>query len=206
MKIRKRCVAIILVFNVIIVIAQHKKADMNMNELQNKKKEDLVQMAFDLIIKEQPNVTFDPRDFEITAWKNNRGVLVKFRRIIKFFPLKMATDQAIDFDITVNLTNDKILPFDNIISTAFYVPTETDLKSLLFIKEKFGFFSSNFENTIREGENDYFIDCENEFSYGKYILNKKTGELGPALQGSYMPVPFLIDDKDKADFLIEIKE
>jgi hypothetical protein len=206
MKIRKRCVAIILVFNVIVVIAQHKKANMNMDELQNKKKEDLVQMAFNLIIKEQPNVTFDVRDFEITAWKNNRGVLVKFRRIIKFFPLKMATDQAIDFDITVNLTNDKILPFDNIISTAFYVPTETDLKSLLFIKEKFGFFSSNFENTIREGENDYFIDCENEFSYGKYILNKKTGELGPALQGSYMPVPFLIDDKDKADFLIEIKE
>ena len=206
MKIRQRCIAIILVFNVMLAIAQNKKADRNMEELQNRKKEELVQMAFDLIIEQQPNVTFDPRDFEITAWKNSRGVLVKFRRIIKFFPLKPLTDKPVDFDITVNLTQNNILPFDNLINTSFYIPTEADLAALAFLKEKFGLFSPSFENVIREGENDYFIDCENEFSFGKYSLNKKTGEHGPALQGSYIPVPFVLDEKDTADFLIEIKE
>jgi len=65
-------------------------------------------------------------------------------------------------------------------------------------------FSSDFENTIYEGEEDYFIDLKNKYSYGKYVLNKKTGEQKPAIQASYdpMPTPKRIED---LDILTEIK-
>lgn len=201
MKMNYYLLSVILFFNGMILVAQHLK----MEESEHTNKRELIEMGFVLLQEKQPQVTIKPEDFEITAWKNSKEIVVKFRRIIRYIPLRFFSKKRIDFDITVNLKTHEILPFDGVFNTTFYTPTKADQEAIAFVQEKFGYFSGDFENTIREGKEDYFIDCENEYSYGKYTLNKITGKPGPALQGSYIPVS-LVEHVADLDILIEIKE
>src|SRR5690606_10299034 len=114
---------------------------------------------------------------------------VEFTRIVRYVPMgSKVTD--LEYDIIVNLTSKTILPFEQpILNRKFYLPTEKDIKALAFIREHFGEFLPQFEYEIIEEAEQYKISCTNEASYGLYSINKKTGEEGPAIQGSYTPMP-----------------
>src|SRR5690606_35118573 len=128
----------------------------------------------------------DTADYYCKVWRNTHSVAVEFTRIVRYVPLG-SKETDFEYDIVVNLSTKTILPFEGpILKREFYVPSEKDLVALLFIKEHFGTFSSNFENTVIEEAEAYKISCINEASYGLYSINKKTGEEGPAIQGSYI--------------------
>jgi len=194
---------LILMLNTIFSLAQH-KTTYSMEHLKSKKKQELIDIALETLKEKQPSLVIDLNDFEGTAWGNSKEILVKFRRIIRYIPLGTDPEKRFSYDITVNLNTDEISPFDDFFKSEFYIETKENKKSIEFIKKNFGGFSSDFENTIYEGEEDYFIDLQNQYSYGKYVLNKKTGKQKPAIQASYdsMPTPERIED---LDILTEIK-
>nr|WP_294922237.1 hypothetical protein [uncultured Flavobacterium sp.] len=194
---------LILIFGSSISFAQHTKA-YNMEHLKSKNKNELVELALEILKEKQPSITIDPDDFEGTAWGNSKEIIVKFRRCIRFIPLYNDPEKRFSYDITVNLNTNEISPFDDTFKSEFYIETDEDKKAIEFIKKNFGIFSSDFENTIYEGEEDYYIDCKNKYSFGKYVVNKKTGRGKPEIQTSYEPMlkPNVIED---LDVFIEIK-
>ena len=147
-----------------------------------------IQQALDLL-KEKHGLEINTADFYCKVWRNAHTVAVEFTRIVRYVPLG-SKEADFEYDIVVNLSNNTVLPFDEqILKRDFYVPSEKDLRSLDFIKEHFGPFSTEFENTVTEEAEEYKISCTNEASYGLYSINKRTGEQGPAIQGSYTPMP-----------------
>lgn len=194
---------LILIFGNSICFAQHTKPN-NMEHLKSKNKYELIKIALEIIKEKQPSVAIDFDDFEGTAWGNRKEIIVKFRRYIRFIPLNIDPQKRFSYDIMVNLNTNEISPFDDTFKSEFYIETDEDKKAIEFIKKNFDIFSSDFENTIYEGEEDYYIDRKNKYSFGKYIVNKKTGIGKPEIQASYepMPKPNVIED---LDILVEIK-
>jgi hypothetical protein len=159
------------------------------DEIKAKGKDNAIKMAFNLLEEKQPSILINPKDYDIKVLADSEEVTVLLRRIIKYVPLRFQTENKIKYDIKVNLIRKTISPFDDTFNSIFYIPTNEDLEVIAFVQKNFGIFSPNFETTISEEENDYVIHLENQYSYGKYSINKKTGKEGPALQGSYLPAP-----------------
>jgi hypothetical protein len=158
------------------------------SEFLLKENEEFVHLALILINQRYPFIEINKEDYVCKVWRGENGIAVDFTRIIRYVPIGK-NEQNFEYDIIVNITDKIILPFEKpILNKAFYIPTDADLKSLAFIKKHFGVFSSQFENTIIEEAEEYKISCKNDASYGYYTLNKKTGEQGGALQGSYLPM------------------
>jgi hypothetical protein len=150
-----------------------------------KGKEELIQLALDLLKEKYTTIQINRNDYHIKVWKGTNGIAVDFTRIIQYIPLSKA-HVKLAYDIVVNLTNQDIIPFSNpTLHGEFYIPASIDLEALAFIKKHFGVFTSQFENAIYEGEEEYHISCDNDSAFGRYTLNKKTGEQGSAIQGSY---------------------
>lgn len=140
--------------------------------------------------EKQPSIQINPDEYYIKVWRGAKGVSVDFTRIVRYVPLH-SVQSEFEYDVIVNLVNKLILPFDKSFpNKPFYVPSEQDAKALAFIKAHFGGFTSQFENTICEEEDEYKISCTNEVAFGYYTINKKTGEQGNSIQGSYQPKPF----------------
>lgn len=91
-----------------------------------------------------------------------------------------------------------------ILNPNFILKLKKTKKAIAFIKKNFGGFSTGFENTIYKGEDDYYIDIKNQYSYGKYVLNKKTGGQKTEIQASYDPMQKTKMMEDP-DILTEIK-
>lgn len=196
--------SLILILNAITAVAQNNTTQ-TMEELKLKSKQELIQKAFEILKEKQPSLRIDSNDFESSAWGNSAERIVKFRRIIQYIPLGTNPEDKISYDVNVNLNTNEISPFDDTFKSEFYVETEEDKKALVFIKKHFGPLSSDFENIIYEGEEDYFINSDSEQSFGRYVLNKKTGLQGASIQSSYEsnPKPNSTEDLDP---LMEIKE
>lgn len=153
-----------------------------------KENEEFVQLALILVNQRFPFIEIKKEEFDCKVWRGENGIAVDFTRIIRYVPIGK-NESDLEYDIIVNLTNKIILPFEKpILNREFHIPSDADLKSLEFIKKHFGIFSSAFKNTIIEEAYEYKISCTNDSSYGYYTLNKKTGEQGGALQGSYIPM------------------
>lgn len=159
-----------------------------MDVISHENNQDHILRALEIVKEKQPNMHIKTDDYYIQVWRGANGVLVDFTRIVQYIPMDKMNEQ-LHFDIAINLTNQEIIPFDNSeFHGSFYVPSDTDLISLEFIKKHFGVFSPSFKNVIHEEADEYKISCTNEASYGYYTLNKKTGVQGPSIRGSYMPM------------------
>lgn len=160
---------------------------MTNSTLENDQKR--IQQALDLLEEQQPDLKINKADFHCKVWRNTHTVAVEFTRIVRYVPLG-SKETDFEYDIVVNLSKKTVLPFeDPFFSGEFYLPSEKDRKALHFIKEHFGPFSTEFENTVIEEAEEYRISCTNEVAYGHYSINKITGEKGPAIQGSYTLPP-----------------
>ena len=47
----------------------------------------IIEIAIDIIEKKYPALILYLNDFEITIWANKKEILVRFKRLIKYFPL-----------------------------------------------------------------------------------------------------------------------
>lgn len=132
-------------------------------------------------------------------------MLVDFRRIIWYISLWTGPEKHFSYDLKVNLNTNEISSFDDdkFFQSEFYIEIKGDKKALEFIKKNFR-PSSSFENTVYESKEEYFVDCQNQYSFGKYSLNKTTGEVKTEIQASYNPMrkPKTVED---LDILTEIK-
>lgn len=173
-------------------------------EAAQKTKKDIIQMATALLKEKHSSLLLDFADYDVTVLGDSKNTLVEFKRIIRYIPLGIDPEKRFSYDITVNLNTGKISPFDDYFKSEFYIETKEDKKAINFIKKKFDIFSFEFENTIYEGEEDYFIDCRNQYSLGKYTVSKKTGIGKPEIQASFDPMSNPIEIED-LDILTEIK-
>lgn len=157
-------------------------------ELLSKENEELIQLALALVNERHPFIDLNTEEYHCKVWRGMNGIAVDFTRIIRYVPLGK-NDQDFEYDIIVNLTQKFIMPFEKpILNRKFFIPSDEDLKAIVFIKKHFGVFSPHFENIITEEAEEYKISCTNDSSYGYYTVNKKTGKQGGALQGSYIPM------------------
>lgn len=168
------------------------------NEINRITKNAVIRIANGIIEEKQPLLKLNFDDYETIVWVDSKNTLVEFKRIIRYIPFGTDPEKGFSYDIKVNLNTSEILPFDDFFKSEFYIETEHDKKAIAFIKKNFGDFSTNFENTIYEGEEDYFIDMKNQYSFGKYKVNKKTGIVKTEIQASYEPMikPNIIEDFD----------
>jgi hypothetical protein len=174
------------------------------DEILQKTKKDIIKMAVVLLREKHPSLVLNFNDYESTVLGDSKNTLVEFKRIIRYIPFGTDPEKHFSYDITLNLNTKEISPFDDHFKSEFYIETKADKKAIEFVKKNFGGFSSGFENTIYEGEEDYFIDCKNQYSFGKYVVNKKTGEQKTEIQASYDPMPKPEKNDDLGIFL-EIK-
>ncbi|WP_299248981.1 hypothetical protein [uncultured Cytophaga sp.] len=175
-----------------------------MEALQSKKtKQELIQMAVDILTEKQPSLVIDWDAFEYTAWKNSKELLVTFRRYIRFIALNAQPQHY--YDITVNLVTKQILPFESGYTCTFYVPTETDKKKLDFIKSISDLPSqSTSDITITENEDHYWISETNKIGFRKFFIDKKTGFKSGVMEGSYsieIPKPVVEDVYQREEML-----
>ncbi len=175
----------------------------NQEELSVTGNEELIQQGIDILKDKHPEIHINRDEYHIKVWKGANGVAIDFTRIIQYVPMNKAHIR-LAFDIVVNLTNSDIIPFNNpSLHGAFYIPSESDLEALAFIKKHFGVFSPSFENMIHEREDAYEIICTNDASFGHYTVNKKTGEQRATMQGSYIQKqkPLLDNEENLLDTL-----
>lgn len=162
-------------------------------QLKIKPKQELIQIALDILKEKQPSLIIDSDDFESTAWGNSKEILVKFKRYIRFIPLKTEPYQY--YNITVNLVTKQILPFESGFNFIFYIPSEEDKKKMDFIKEKAGFSKqADLDITITENEDNYWISKKSKTAFSKFFINKKTGFKSGVMEGSFSvnpPTPVL---------------
>lgn len=174
---------VILILNIMTALAQNKTTP-NMEELKLKSKQELVQIAFDILKERQPSLVLNSDDFESSAWGNSKEIIVKFRRYIRFIPINAEPYQY--YDITLNLITKQILPFESGYNFTFYTPTQEDKKKLDFIKEKVDFSNhSSFDITITENEDNYWVSKKSKTSFSKFFIDKKTGFTSGVMDGSY---------------------
>ena len=174
---------VILILNTFTALAQVKSTP-TMNELKLKSKQELIQMAVAILKEKQPSLVIDSDDFESTTWGNSKEIVVKFRRYIRFIPLKK--DSYNHYHITVNLVTKQILPFESGYSPNFYIPSEEDKKKLDFVQKKADLPKQSASDiTISENEDNYWISITTETAISKFIINKKTGFKSGVMKGSY---------------------
>jgi hypothetical protein len=168
------------------------------NEIDRITIDAVIQIAKGILQKKQPSLMIDFDDYNISVFGDSKTTLVEFRRIIRYVALGADPNKRISYDIKVNLGTGEISPFDDSFEAEFYVETKEDRKAIAFLKKNFDIFSGEFENTVYEGEEDYYIDRKNRYSFGKYKVDKKTGIGKAEIQASYeqMPKPDLLHDLD----------
>lgn len=162
-------------------------------ETTQKTKKAIIEMGITLLKEKNPSLKFNFNDYENNVLGDSKNMLVEFKRIIRYVPFGTDPEKRFSYDITINLNTNEVSPFDDYFKSEFYIETPKDKKAIAFIKKNFGGFSANFENTIYEGEEDYFIDSKNQSSFGKYTVNKRTGIVKTEIQASYesMPKPII---------------
>lgn len=184
---------------VIIKKDEHIKKNISLDKNQ------LIDQSNKIITSKYPEFVFDALLYEITVWKSSEKTIVKYRRIIRFTPLNKK-DENLRYDFEVNLTTNKVLPFDFWGMDQFYFPTIEEQEKINFVTKAFGLPRFGFNTTIVESANMYNIYIDNEVAFGKYFIDKITGkECMASIEGSYAQMPDFPDLVD-VDPLIEIKE
>ncbi|KAB1068389.1 hypothetical protein F6U93_06725 [Tamlana haliotis] len=174
------------------------------------KKAELITRANKILKTKYPDFKFLLDDYDITAWSNSKKTIVKYRRIIRFTPLNKNDGRLANhlrYDFEVNLTNQRISPFDTLGMTDFYIPTAEEQEKIDFVIDAFSLPRFGFNNSIVEDAKMYRIHIDNDVAFGKYFIDKTTGEecMG-SIEGSYAPMPEIPGMTEFPDPLIEISE
>ena len=108
----------------------------------------------------------------------------------------------------MNLTTQKISPFDSWRLNKAYFPTIDEQEKIDFVIKMFDLPRSGFNTSIVEDADAYKIHIDNDTSFGHYSIDKITGKefINEAIEGNYEPMPH--EDSSElinTDFLIEIK-
>ncbi|MDW5289474.1 hypothetical protein [Formosa sp. PL04] len=159
-------------------------------DLKTKNKDELIQIAKDLLKEKYPEVILNPNDYEIKVWKTRHSKTeIIFKRAIRYVSNKA---EAFDYDITINLDTKEIIPFDNQ-ELPFYVASKEGEQTISALKES-GLLPKNnqpdIEYTITENEEYYLISCFDNLHHidknvfgntehpflSKTLINKQTGE------------------------------
>lgn len=195
----------IMISNSMYIFSQDQNMENKIEKAKALGKDSIIRTANNIIENKYPNLNVNLSDFEIKAWSNKENIIVKFKRLIKFIPL--SNEQSdFEYDLSINIETKEIAPIDTWGINNFYIPTEEDLKKIQFVKEAFNLPHSGFDNEVLEKADFYVINLDNDVSYGRYRIDKVTGEeLINSIQGSYVPNPNP-DNIIEVDPLIEIKE
>jgi len=192
-------------FTLIFSLSSYAQKEDLTSKIMSLDKKQLIDQANKIITSKYPEFIFDSRLYKITAWKSSEKTIVKYRRIIRFIPLDKKNENF-DYDFEVNLTNQKISPFDFWGLSKFYFPTTEEQDKIDFVVKEFGLSRFGFNNVITEDHDMYSIYINNEVAFGKYFIDKVTGkECMGSIEGSYARMPDFPELVDK-DPLVEIKE
>ena len=170
-----------------------------LDKIKYKGKTSIIQLAFHILESRKYPLSFTSSDFEISVWANKKEILVKFKRLIKYIPKNIEESDYI-YDLSVNVITKELDPIDTWGPDSFYIPSEQDAKNIEFVKKYFGLPIQGFENKVYEEEDMYCINTENEVAFGKYYIDKNTGEEAmPPMQGSYILKPFQETSEEEFD-------
>jgi hypothetical protein len=183
-----------ILVTLLITSALNAQKDMNYTseELKIKSKEELILLSQNLLKEKYPEIILNLNDFDIAVWRSEFGeAKVVYRRKIRYVANETKGLENINYDITINLLSNEIIPFDQG-SSVFYTSSEKADKTIATLKEK-GFLlkckQADVEYTISENEEHYLISCfdnlhtvdkrkpfNQELPYiSKTIVNKTTG-------------------------------
>lgn len=175
---------LLFVFNSSLAFSQ-KPMENNVEKLKSFGKDSLINLALIALKEKKLPVEIIPEDYEITVWANKTEIIVKFRRLIKFIPLNHEISDF-EYNLEVNLLTHKVSPFDDWhYMSEFYIPSKEEKEKIKFVKKAYGLPHKEFENVVYEDKDFYKIEIDNEVSFGRYSIDKKTGVVSTETQGSY---------------------
>jgi len=176
-------ILLLLIIKATFSFSQNQTMDNTTKEIMLQGKEAIVMYAFTIIKEKMPELDINPEDYEIKVWANKSQAIVIFKRLIEYIPFEESRD--LKFDITVDLIQ-KDLEEDYF--HTFFIPSKAEVKKINFVKEHVT-FSSDFDYSIQEYKDRYWINYENESIYGGYFINNITGEKSAELHGHYESEP-----------------
>ena len=173
------------------------------DSIKSQGKGTIIAMAYDLLAAKQPALKIDPNDYEVTVWANSTEIQVRFRRLIRY----VSKDQWAEYDITVNLIRNEILPFDDWFrKDKFFEPDDAQQQVIAYLKELLNLPYPHMENNISEDEENYYVDLTSKTAFSHQIISKATGERLAPLEGTYAVMPDTIPPSYvEADPMVEIK-
>ncbi len=185
------------ILNIIILIllkttcsfSQNQTMDNNTKQIILKGKKAIIAYTFTIIKEKVPTLEINPKDYEITVWANKTEAIVEFRRLIRYNPLNSG---HLRYDITVNLINERVYPFENRPEDSFYVPTKEEFVKIEFVKKYGGIPIKGFDVGVREEKDSYWIGYSNKSNHGGFSIDKITGERSDELQGHMTISPHVV--------------
>lgn len=172
------------------------------------KKEKIIERAISLLEEKQPALHLDYNDYEISVWKNSVTELVKFRRLFRIFSGIDNDAFTRIFDITVNLSSNEILPFDQqLAKDNFHHLEEHEKEILSFVKANTNLpyaIKRNYQYEIFDVDGYYDIYIRMNGSFTNYRLDKITGEQSGFNELNANPAQAPAIDTGETDPLIEL--
>jgi len=188
MKVFKVLLIILILFNNTFCFSQNKIMDNATKEIMLQGKEAIITHAFDILEKNVATLKINLKDYEIKVWANKTNAFVKFKRRIQYKPLK---SDHLEYNISVDIINKKVSPFENGGKDTSYIPTKQEKEKIEFVKKNGGLAYKGFVCKIVEEIDKYWISITNKYSFSKFYIDKITGEKSPVMQGSYTVGPII---------------
>lgn len=179
-------VKLILILNTITSLAQHTKMEYTMEHLKSKQRQELIEMALEILKEKKPSVIIDSDDFEVSVLGNSQDILVQWLRKVTFIPLENRFKGIYQYDITVSLMTNCIskshysdLKYNNYVeSDSLFSLTSDDEKIIEIAKQVYDDSNEKGQIYVVEKENHYeIIQITDTFRSGQ-LIDKKTFSKG----------------------------
>jgi len=197
---KTRYILLLLMVRTVFSFSQNQTMNNTTKEIMLQGKETIIAYAFTIIKERMPELEINPEDYEIRVWANKTEALVKFRRLINYYPINKQESRINDFSVNILTQETDIWSVDD-----FHTLTKQDLENIKFVKKHYGLPPTNeFEISIYEHEDHFSINVDNEVAFGRYFIYKITGKQSPSIQSSYIPMPPSTSEEINEDPLKEI--
>ena len=103
----------LLMVRTVFSFSQNQTMNNTTKEIMLQGKETIIAYAFTIIKERMPELEINPEDYEIRVWANKTEALVKFRRLINYYPINKQESRINDFSVNifVLLENGKLIQF-----------------------------------------------------------------------------------------------